>query len=168
MMDKKYNHHLTDKISKKRLSDHLFQKKDIDYRRCLGLTLTMKNRTKHGEKLDENTVTKNFRFFMNRLEQKTVRRRRNKQLRTIHTFPILEMGMNQRYHYHVLMEIPDKYLNRRNEFQGLIKDSWMKTPFGLWEMKIDPLFNENGWKEYISKFRGRNDEVDVENLHWVS
>ena len=168
METNKHHHYLSEKISKKRLSDHFFQKKEIDHHRCLGLTLTMRNRSKYGERLDENTVLKNFRFFMNRLEQKTVRRRKSKQGHKIITFPILEKGMNQRFHYHVLMEIPDKYLNRRDEFQEWIKDSWIKTPFGLWEMKIDPLYNENGWKEYISKFRGEDDEVDVGNLHWVS
>ena len=151
METNRHHHYLSEKISKKRLSDYLFQKKDIDHNRCLGLTLTMRNRSNLGEKLDENTVLKNFRFLMNRLEQKTVRRRKNRKGRRIKTFPILEKGMNQRYHYHVLMEIPDKYLNRRDEFQEWIKDSWIKTPFGLWEMKIDPLYNENGWKEYISK-----------------
>lgn len=169
METNKHHHYLPQKISKKRQSDYHFnQKKNFDYRRCLGITLTMRKKSKYGERLDECTSTKNYRFFMNRLQRNTIRTRFKDDPRRIQNFPVLERGKNKIFHYHVLMEIPDKYLNRRDEFQEWIKDSWIKTPFGLWEMKIDPLFNENGWKEYISKFRGKDDEVDVRNLHWVS
>ena len=39
----------------------------------------------------------------------------------------------------------------------------VKDPYGLLEMKIKPLNNKNGWKEYITKFIGKDDEIDFES-----
>ena len=121
------------------LFDQLFQKKDFDRYRCLKITLTMGIK----EKLDEDKFLKNFRFFMNRLQQKTVRLRKNQEHLRIKTFPILEKEMNQRYNYHILLEIPDKYLDRRDEFIERIKESLINTEFKFWEMNVFPLYNEN-------------------------
>ena len=121
------------------LFDQLFQKKDFDRYRCLKITLTMRIK----EKLDEDKFLKNFRFFMNRLQQKTVRLRKNQEHLRIKTFPILEKEMNQRYNYHILLEIPDKYLDRRDEFIERIKESLINTEFKFWEMNVFPLYNEN-------------------------
>lgn len=162
-----HHHYLSQKRCKKRLSNFLFNMRNLDQYNSIGITLTMSSNSRFGEKLDEITSSKNFRFFMNRLEQKTLRNRKSKKGLKIQRFPIIEKGSNQRIHYHVLMEIPNKYHNRRNEFEKLIKDSWLKTPYGLREMKIKPLNNKNGWKEYITKFIGKDDEIDLGNLHWI-
>ena len=96
----------------KRLSNFLFNMRNLDQYNSIGITLTMSsNRT--WRKLDEITSLKNFRFFMNRLEQKTLRNRKSKKGLKIQRFPIIEKGSNQRIHYHVLMEIPNKYHNQR-------------------------------------------------------
>lgn len=164
-----HNHHLEpERESKKRLTEYLFSLKEIDFHRSLAVTLTMKTKSGDYGRLDGISSTMNYRFFMNRLQQKTVRIRSKNDPRKIKNFPVLEKGKKKIFHYHVLMEIPDKYINRRDEFKNLIKQSWKETPFGWDQIKTNSLYNENGWKEYISKFRGKDDEVDVGNLHWVS
>lgn len=141
---------------------------DETLKHSLGLTLTMKQKISYF-RLDPERSERNFSHFMNRLEKRTFKSSGKRYKKEIKRFPVLE-HTNDRYHYHVLMEIP-KFNNgkrmNKDSFVDLIKDSWRKTNFGYKEVDIQDLHSQNprGWGFYITKFQdSENNRTDWGNV----
>jgi hypothetical protein len=136
----------------------------------LGISLTMKQFSQYGERLDEINSSREYRRFMNRLEKKSFGSSGRRYKKRIKDFPVIEYT-NKRYHFHVIMEIPKYSDGRRmdrNEFKSLIKESWGKTDFGYREIDIQDLYYQGsncGWFDYITKFQdSEKNRIDVENI----
>ena len=72
------------------LLDHFARECQFDPSRSLAITLTQKMRSIHGERLDYATSVKNFRYFMNRLNQKALGGRFRRKKHRIKVIPIIE------------------------------------------------------------------------------
>lgn len=133
----------------------------IDPVGMMAVTLTLKKRVK-GVWLDDIRASQNFRHFMNLLNSKVYGKRFkrfNKQLKVI---PVMEMSASNRLHFHLIIEVPTDcdYLWLQNE----VKEIWGKTTFGYREIDIQKI-SDDGWTDYITKFRTKGDEVDWNNVH---
>jgi hypothetical protein len=70
-------------------------------------------------------------------------------------------GKDVRLHYHVLLEKPPRLSER--EFARVIVVEWMKTPFGLWESKLE--YDANyGWLKYMTKETLSEKSVALDNV----
>lgn len=134
----------------------------------LALTLTMKQKVSIF-RLDPERSERNFTHFINRLEKRTFRSSGKRYKKEIKRFPVLEYT-NDRFHYHVLIEIPKfdngKRMNKET-FVNFIKDSWDRTYFGYKEVDVQELHSQNprGWGFYITKFQdSENNRTDWSNV----
>jgi len=134
----------------------------------LALTLTMKQKVSIF-RLDPERSERNFTHFINRLEKRTFRSSGKRYKKEIKRFPVLEYT-NDRFHYHVLIEIP-KFDNgkrmSKETFVNFIKDSWDRTYFGYKEVDVQELHSQNprGWGFYITKFQdSENNRTDWSNV----
>ena len=126
----------------------------------MAVTLTMKQRF-GGRVIDPVTASANMRHFLNVLNQTVfgnAYRRHGKRLTVI---PILEMSAWDRLHYHVTMEVPDRFDSET--FADLIRSSWSRTDLGYNEIDIQPLYSK-GWIEYCLKKFDSSASLDIENV----
>lgn len=126
----------------------------------VAVTLTMKQRI-GPEKLTALCATSNFRHFSNVLNQKVFGnsfRRHSKRLTII---PMLETSAWDRLHYHVTIEVPERL--ELQEFETLIRRSWVATDFGYDEVDVTPVYS-SGWIRYCLKKFDASATLDIENV----
>ena len=114
-------------------------------------------------KLDEINFSQDFRHFMNRLNYKIFKnsyKRFNKRLNVI---PILEKSNNDRFHYHCLIEKPNRLKDR--EFTNLIESEFSKTKLSYDDIDIKRQSKPiSSFSSYTTKRRNYN-IVDFNNLY---
>ena len=131
-------------------------------RSSAALSLSMKQRDQFG-KLDDIEAKKNFRHFMNRMNQRAFGNRHHRFGKKIEVLPVLERSYGGRLHYHAFIENPfDDLANLKGE----ISWAWSKTRWGYDEIDVQETYNDNGWLTYITKSQ-LFDNIDVENMHRV-
>lgn len=81
-----------------------------------------------GTRLDEISASKNFRHFMNRLNNSVFGKRFQRYGMRLNVVPVLERSSTNRLHYHVTIQNP--YPNDPAAFSRLIETEWAKTRFG--------------------------------------
>lgn len=121
------------------------------------------------EQLDENKASASLRLLLNKLNKKifgnaSYRKRKNRPLKRLDCFPVLEFSASGRPHYHIQIERPDKFT--LSEFENYIKDEWPKTRFGYHEVVVKDAYDEN-WISYCHKdiFHPTNPSIiDFDNL----
>lgn len=133
-----------------------------EYTRCLGLTLSMKQRV-NNRTIDNIISSQNFRHFMNLLNRKVHNKRFIRFGVRINVYPVLEVSQGNRYHYHCVIQRP---MNVRSEwFKEQIFKCWEQTDWGYDEVHIHEQI-DSGWWDYISKQKTVRDEFDWVNYHW--
>lgn len=136
----------------------------VDFGDYCALTLTLRARLEspNGEVvfLDRYAASRNFRFFMNRLNRR-VFGNASKRGACLNVIPILEGGKDVRLHFHVLLEKPPRLSER--EFARVIVLEWMKTPFGLWESDLN-FAADYGWLKYMTKETLSEKSVALDNV----
>jgi len=131
-------------------------------RSSAALTLTMKQRDQFG-KLDKIEASKNFRHFMNRLNQKALGNKFRRFGAKLEVLPVLERSYGGRLHYHAFIENPfDDVANLKGEISWV----WSKTRWGYDEIDVQEIYNDVGWLNYITKSQIL-DNIDYENMHRV-
>lgn len=127
----------------------------------IGVTLTLKQRVDN-EVLTEYSCSSNLRHFLNVINKKVYKNGFTRYGKRLQIFPVLEKSLGDRLHYHLAIERPrDMDLH---EFQNMIRSEWIETRFGHREIQIESSINQ-GWINYITKFRSYTDQVDWENVH---
>jgi hypothetical protein len=135
------------------------------------VTLTMKqclvtpsSKGDHKIWLDNKIASRNFRHFMNLLNDdvhgRSARRKGNK----IRVIPAWETSKNDRIHGHAILERPFGCTDE--EFRQLLKEKWSKTDWAYHQLWIKEA--NSGWLNYMLKFRGKEsvaDAIDWENVH---
>lgn len=133
-----------------------------NYSRCLGVTLTMKQRV-DGERLDDIRSSQNFRHFLNLLNKQLLGKKSSRFGTRINVIPVLETTYGHRLHYHTIFEVP---LNiRSTEFMRTVDECWMKTKWGYEHIHHHNRVDE-GWLDYLTKFKSHKDDIDWMNLNW--
>ena len=135
---------------------------EINLENTLSVSLTMKQRIGF-EKLDDINACQNFRHFMNLLNCSVYGNAYKRYQRRLGVVPVLENSLNNRLHYHLVLERPA--FIALNEFKEIIACSWGKTKFGYGEIDIQNIYSD-GWIDYITKFKFSEDQVDLVNCHW--
>lgn len=73
--------------------------------------------------------------------------------------PILEgLGANDFPHWHCAIGVVGE---RANRIDGIVRKNWRKIPFGGREVDITPIYNSEGWSNYITKARVSPDSYSV-------
>ncbi|NDW52130.1 hypothetical protein [Aliiroseovarius sp. PrR006] len=125
------------------------------------LTLNMKQGDRHGW-LDEIEARKNFRHFMNRLNQRAYGNAFRRYGKRLQVLPVLERSRDNRLHYHAFLGNPfDDISQLRTE----VWEAWSKTRWGYGQFDVQSVYSD-GWLDYIMK-SGRLDALDVENMYTV-
>lgn len=133
-----------------------------NYRRCLGVTLTMKQRVDE-ERLDEIKSSQNFRHFLNLLNKDLLGKKFSRFGTRINVIPVLESTLGHRIHYHTIFEVP---LNvRSTDFMRTVERCWKKTRWGYEHVHHHNHIDE-GWLDYLTKFKSYKDDIDWMNLNW--
>ena len=134
----------------------------INLENTLSVSLTMKQRIGF-EKLDDISASQNFRHFMNILNSALYGNAFKRHQKRLGVVPILENSLNNRLHYHLILECP-KVISE-DDFKKLIETCWKKTKFGYGQTDIQNIYS-GGWVDYITKFKFHEDQVDLVNSHW--
>lgn len=134
----------------------------LPMKECLSVTLTMKQ-VVNKEYLDDIKSKTNFRHFMNLLNKKVYGNAHKRFQKSISVLPVLEKSSDGRFHYHLVLEQPQKI--QRNVYESLIYECWKDTKFGYNQIDIRNIYS-SGWIDYITKFVSKEDTVDWENHHW--
>jgi hypothetical protein len=141
----------------------------VEFGDYCALTLTLRPYVKVRSEvwfLDRYAASRNFRFFMNRLNRRFFGNA-SKRGAGLNVIPIIEggkdvpRGKDVRLHYHVLLEKPPRLSER--EFARVILVEWMKTPFGLWESKLE-YDADYGWLKYMTKETLSEKSVALDNV----
>jgi len=133
-----------------------------DYKRCVGVTLTMKQRV-NNVPIDDIRSYRNFRHFMNLLNKEVLGKKFTRFRNRIRVIPVLERSISHRYHYHTIFELPINV--EEDEFISTLNDCWSKTEWGHEHCHHHSVIDE-GWLGYITKTKTYRDEIDLVNLHW--
>ncbi|MBX9676198.1 MAG: hypothetical protein K2V71_06280 [Methylotenera sp.] len=136
--------------------------KNTDVVGMLSVSLTLKQRS-HGERLDNINTSQNFRHFMNILNTKVYGKQFKRFQKRIRVLPVIEISKDDRYHYHLIMDVP-KHTTAFWLSEEII-NTWKKTKFGYRQVDIKQI-TDDGWTDYITKFKSKDDQVDWVNVHW--
>ena len=151
-----------------RVSELRQQTKDFltptTFDRCIGVTLTMKQKMDF-VRLDEERSSQNFRHFLNLLNREVFGKRFTRFGTRINVIPVLEVSNSHRLHYHTIFQVPKNI--RSTDFLHKVEDSWKKTDWGYEHFHHHNHIDE-GWLDYLTKFRSYRDQIDWINHHWVS
>lgn len=128
----------------------------------LAISLTLKQKS-NGERLDAINMSQNFRHFMNILNSKVYGKKFKRFGKQIQVVPVIEMSQDNRFHYHLIMEVPE--VTTKLWLGEEVKTAWKKTKFGYREIDIQEI-TDDGWTDYITKFKTKEDQVDWVNVHW--
>ena len=132
---------------------------------CLGFTGDLKQWNENYGYIDDIRVTQNTTRFLNYLNYKIYKntfRRKNKKLKVI---PTVEgsWSSNKRYHVHLVMEKPPTNVMSHNNFMESFFNCWNKTYYSYDKPHIYT-YIDNGWIDYITKFKEKDDFVDWKNV----
>lgn len=115
--------------------------------------------------LDPIECSRNFRHFSNRLNKSVFGNSFARYGKRLRIFPVLEISHSQRWHYHTVIDRPDRLT--RDEFKDLVTDCWSRTLWGYRE--IDLKYDiSRGWIDYITKPSQKaiySDAIDWQNFH---
>jgi hypothetical protein len=133
----------------------------------MSVTLTCKKHV-DAKTVDQIDVSRNIRFFLNRLNQKLFGVRFTKhKTHMLKVVPVIEIDKQKRFHTHITLETPHQLTNE--EFHHLIFDSWCKTRIGYRQFDIQKTYDIYGWTDYMLKRRTKVtnvfDSVDWENVN---
>jgi len=146
-------------------SDYLKFFNDRSIPNPIALTLTSKQFS-NGSPLDKDKITRDIRYFMNRLNQKVYGKAYLRFKKCLFVIPIIEGNEYIRLHTHMVIERP-RHLSSE-EFENLIRENWSKTVYGYNNIKFKPSYSYTGWVDYMlkhkSKGEGLQDSVDWENV----
>jgi hypothetical protein len=132
---------------------------------ALTLTLRQARQTEPGYKelLTPDRASANFLHFMNILNKRVFGKAFTKFGTRLQVFSVLEGGPDKRLHFHAAIECP------RDEiaftFPSMIREAWLRTDWGYNQIKIKS-DADNGWIDYISKFRDKPSYVD--GIDWTN
>lgn len=139
---------------RKSIRDYLRQ---VDLKNPFAITLTM------------NTVkwmshSRNFRHFMNRLNQSYLQNSYRKYGNRLTVIPVKEENSTVRPHYHCVIDNP--FPERDREFVNLVKTCWKETVLGQGQIDIQRMV-DFGWIDYMTKLEKKGniaDSIDWENM----
>jgi glutaredoxin-related protein len=137
-----------------------FKKADVS--NTLAVTLTMKQKV-DSEWLDLYNSKKNFKHFMNRMNERVYGNAFKRFQKRIGVIPIIEFSQNSRLHYHLIMERPERISDVLYPF--MIDSCWGMTKFGHHQVDIQKTYSSE-WIDYITKFKSSDDQVDWDSFHW--
>lgn len=135
---------------------------NINLHNTLAFTGTYKQNGDYGY-IDKTRCSRNNRHFFNVINKKVygnATKRFNKKLSTI---PVIELSKNNRYHAHMIIEVPDRKYISNQEFYLLLKTTWNNLDYGYNEVRIVTNIDV-GWLNYITKFKSSIDDPDWENV----
>lgn len=129
----------------------------------MAVTLTMRKRAS-GLTCGHMEASRNFRHFMNRVNRRIFGSASKRYGKKLQVFPVLESNADDRLHYHILVDRPDRITAA--EFDSLIREEWSQTTFGYHEVDVKPV-HDDGWLSYLCKGRqkpgGLLDSIDWNN-----
>ena len=128
-----------------------------------GVTLTLRQGD-HMGRLDEIEASKNLRHFMNRLNSEVFGKAFKRFGKRLQIVPVLERSSSGRLHYHLILENP--YRETPVLFERMIEKEWAKTRYGFREVHVHYSVDQ-GWVDYITKFKSASDGIDWENFHQI-
>jgi len=161
---------VTIEIMNEELKDAIRQfairEKDIDWARCLSVTLTMKQQSAGGEILNDITASRNMSHFLKRLNVKVLGNAYRRYGHQVNVIPVQEC--TERIHFHLLVEVPEG--REKSIFKSQMMECWSNTNFAHAELCIKEFSDDyslQGWGNYITKFNdGDTDQLDWGNYHW--
>ncbi len=115
-------------------------------------------------RLDEIEASKNLRHFMNRLNSEVFGKAFKRFGKRLQIVPVLERSSSGRLHYHLILENP--YRETPVLFERMIEKEWAKTRYGVREVHVHYSVDQ-GWVDYITKFKSASDGIDWENFHQI-
>lgn len=135
------------------------------------VTLTMKQclvtpslKGEHTVSLDDKIASRNFRHFLNLLNDEVLGRTERRKGNKIRVIPAWETSKDERLHGHAILERPTGPTD--GEFRQLIKDKWSKTDWAYPQLCIKEA--NSGWLNYMLKDRDKKsvaDAIDWLNVH---
>ena len=135
---------------------------EVPLTNCFGVSLTMKQNTS-GAYLDDIRASQNLRHFLNLMNFRVYGKRFRRFGKKLNVIPTLERSLSHRLHYHLILQNP--YPENPATFSRLVEALWSKTQFGYVQSHIDQQIDQ-GWTDYITKFKTASDGIDWENYHW--
>lgn len=114
--------------------------------------------------LDDNIASRNFRHFMNLLNDDVLSRSERRKGNKIRVIPAWETSKNERLHGHAILERPTGPTDE--EFRQLIREKWDKTHWAYNQVWIEEA--NSGWLNYMLKCRDKEsvaDAIDWANIH---
>ena len=137
------------------------------------MTLTLKKRitVRSGRKtisvpLTDTDCSKTLRHFLNVLNRKCCGKLSERHGRRIPVIPILEGGDDHGLHYHLLLDSPFES-DPENTYPATIRATWTDTLWGYEQIDIQPIYNLEGWQNYITKRQTKpnfSESIDWMNL----
>ena len=124
------------------------------------ITLTLKQRVDNIS-INQIIASINFRHFLNRLNRWFFGNAAERYKKSIQVVPVIESNATTRLHFHAAIERPE-HINQI-EFDNAIRHCWSKTKWGYNHIDIQPM-TDNGWIEYISKLKTKN-QYDL-GINW--
>jgi len=111
--------------------------------------------------IDEIEASKNLRHCLNKVNRKLFGKNGNKKGRKLKVIPVMEKTW--KIHFHLLIEIPEGKTFK--EIRDLLLWYWRGTRYGAFKNHTKTNADE-GWLDYITKFRRQEDEVDFLNIEF--
>ena len=124
------------------------------------ISLTLKQRV-NNLSIDIYTAQKTMKNFLTRISRELLGNKHKKK------FPLQRIPSYEtkgRLHYHLLIDLPEKNLE---EVEFITGRHWNPNviPVAYNQTKVKPIYNANGWLNYITKFEKRNDDIDIVNTY---
>lgn len=138
------------------------------WNRRLALTLTFRSGSRSGRSREAAKQT--FRHYLRRLSRKALNDPHGRRGLKLKVVPVIEGGERvheTRLHYHCVFRVPD-YLSDV-EFATMCLHEWASMEDGSTQQMQAFLNPDEGWNEYILKWRSKPvyvDALDVENM-WL-
>jgi hypothetical protein len=131
------------------------------------VTLTLKTRTLVGDiwqSLTQLEAQQNLTHWLNVVRKKLVRLGFSKHA-ALQRVPIFEGRQHQhRPHYHLMLDKPDCI--ETPEYETLIQHEWQRTRWGHQRVTVDACHDEDGWLNYITKLRTK--EQYAASIDWTN
>jgi hypothetical protein len=131
------------------------------------VTLTMKKRVGF-KNADLLVASRNFRHFINRLNNKILGSAAKLHGRRLKTVTVIETNADGRLHYHAMIDRP--HYCSFEAFKAVVADQWLQTDFGYRQINVQDAADA-GWTEYMLKLRQKVsllDSIDWTNCHLIA
>jgi len=113
------------------------------------------------KRIDEIEASANLRHCLNKVNRKLFGKNGNKKGKRLRVIPVMETTW--KIHFHLLIEIPEGKTFK--EIRDLLLWYWRGTRYGAFKNHTKTNADE-GWLDYITKFRRQEDEVDFLNIEF--